>query len=205
LRWINSGGPIAGKHDDVAVRGPGRRERRYAAPAFFMRKERLMRHAVLGISLLVSSLLPISAHASAITVGTHYLEGSTRLSVNVPTTSTCEDAFTCHVIFNAIPSDTQLVVTEISCEVRLNGGGSLLINSAALFTFNNTNVRTDRGSFLVPTLLRDEATLNVYNLTGKVRHAFRSGERPVVRVSSSSPAAFTMQCSIAGTTGNPPE
>src|SRR5688500_16806583 len=102
---------------------------------------------------LVLASLP--AHATAVTVGSHYVEASTRKSVSVPSSATCNGTFFCYILFNVIPSGKQLLVTQVDCEVNVTGASSDNLFMVRLMNIPpNNGTASDRRAHFVPTVAR---------------------------------------------------
>jgi hypothetical protein len=105
-------------------------------------------------------------------------------------------------MFNVIPAGKQLLITDVSCSVGVSSSGQPINLAIASLMTMGTDRMTHIPSIRTNTIGAGEA--GDYTVSGAVKHIFKSGERPLVRLVPSTTGGFGGHCTIAGKIGNPP-
>jgi hypothetical protein len=160
------------------------------------------------LALIAGVTLPgAAALATAVTVGDYYQEGSTRRGINPPSINpSCNNTLLCYAIFNIVPSGKQLLITDVSCELTLTGGGAEQLFRAKLVTMLANGEVSDRGHHLISAwTVLVQAGQPTYHLVANTRQLVKAGERPIIYFHAGGLASFFPDCSITGRVGNPPK
>jgi hypothetical protein len=159
----------------------------------------------LGITLAASLAATTESYATALTIGTYYEETSVRESASVPTAGQCTTNF-CYLLFNAVPSGKQLVVTDLSCRISVDDAVGAKMVDFGLGTWAGS-AKVDRMHFFRPVSHLLNGGSRYFTVSERTTKLYRAGERPVLQMISDELSAghtWNPFCTISGRIGNPP-
>ena len=151
----------------------------------------LARTCLAGFALVIlSASLAGAVFGPRTKIGDNYQQTSTTTSTNGTTEGSCNNIGFCYVLFQVTPAQKPLIIQHVSCRVSVSAGG---------LTWGHLRSRKGQSSPLKHTfLLPVNTTGNFWAVNSPVMHLLETGERPVVLVSNSAGANWSLQCNISG-------
>jgi hypothetical protein len=151
----------------------------------------IARACLVGSALVIlSASLAQAEYGPRTTIGANYQQTSTTTSINGIAEGSCNGNGHCFILFQAAPAQKPLIVQHVSCTAIVSAGG---LRSASLRTRKGQTFPTKR-THLLPVNIGS----TFWAVNSPVMHLLETGERPVVLVSNSAGANWSLQCNISG-------
>jgi hypothetical protein len=150
--------------------------------------EHSCRRAVLASAVAMIALGASQAWSTSTTVGSDFIE-----TVNP---NNCANEGSCKVKFTAVGSNSEKLVTNVSCQIQALQASAIVLQSTLGQGTGGTPL-----TYLIPVLIYTSSAQNsrYFKINHSVYHAFASGQTPQIFVSVSGTNTLgSVICTIAG-------